>query len=486
MRERKFLRNGTFHSIIREEEDKGFPVFSWGGEIFADGESRYFNRCLSKFEEGKTSFRKKLIDARKIIFSREEMVNWLYKIKEEAEEEYNLVFVEARASFKDDDEIDYERVGLMGGIYHEANRFLNMMASIELREKDRPHYIIHDRLNELDQIVLRKDEIPGYYRVFNDDRVKKHPYEIKNLDDYWQKTLSHKENYNVGSDFGDPRYLLNDYHIEFTRALTKIAPIAEVAGFLDYHLKYFQVGSPVDFLNHLQYRIIPMLANWAGADYLMYRQVIEEWLKEKYFGLSNEDERFLVDALIDVLTGFLEDIFENLKRNDENKYNVVIKQGLTHRLRSKNWHVADQSLGGLTDSSSLSSRAGIAFRDLIISNSEGRPISAFECLRLRNTPTQSKPNTVIDQHVKKIFRNEPIGISPLFIIIYCETKTFADTWNNYLDRVSEVDFEQYHLINLEREFNEQGEYANIKLAKALHNRELNTVTVYHVMINMHP
>jgi hypothetical protein len=487
MQEKRFLRGGIFHSLIDNDESEGFPIIgAFGGTLLSN--NKYLIRCLSKFQNGKNDFQKKLVDARKIIFNKDELINWLYKIKEEAKAQTDLVFTRARVNYpQNDDRINFERIGYMAGLYKEADRFLSMMIAIEPIDKDKPHYSIIDRLVELDKSIIQKDIIPGYYRVQPDIRIKKHEFELRNLNAEWENYLSYKDNHDgVGEGFGDRAYFLENHHGEFTNHLTNIKPIGKIKEFLSYHYKGFCHGNKIDFLNHIQYRIIPRLDYWTGSDYPIYKQVIEEWLKKELFGLSRQDEVFLIQSLINTIESFLDDVLENRKRNDENKFNIVIKQAMNHRLSAKRWQIADQSLGGLTDSDSHKSRAGVAFRDLIVSNEEGRHIMALECFRLKFNPVPKNEKHEISLHVKKIFRNEPIGISPLGIIIYCETKKFGETWLNYLDYVENIDFQNYHLINLERDIKEFGDQANIKIAKALHNRELNTITVYHVMINMYP
>jgi hypothetical protein len=214
---------------------------------------------------------------------------------------------------------------------------------------------------------------------------------------------------------------------------------------------------------------------------------LSEWLKEKLTGLSVADENFLTMSLLMVLDTFLEDIFENRKRADENKYNMVIGHALGHRISEKTWMVKDQSLGGQTDSASTRNRAGVAFRDLIVVGKTGQHLSAMECFRLRHLPRKQSLANEIASHVRKIFRNEPLGISPLFIVVYYEgKKDFGQAWLTYVDYINDLEFDNYHLIHLEPNVTDFGARANIRVAKALHNRELSTIIVYHIMINMHP
>jgi hypothetical protein len=479
--EKRFLPSGIFNSLIQNDESTGFPLIGEFADAIFSAKRDTFNRSLSKFQEGKDALQRKLTDARKVIFNRTEMVNWLYKMKQEAKSESDLVFIRARAQYSNEDKTDYERVGLMAGMYKEADRLLNIIIATEPTDQGKPHYTIIDQLEDLDKSIVDKDEIPGYYRIQKNERIKKHEFEVDNLDDDWDKHLAFAETGRVTPEFGNRTYLLEKYHTQFTLQLLKTEPLSRIRNLLEYQFKGFKLGEPADFLNHVQFRIIPRIRNFGGSDYMIYKQLVLEWIKEKWGAVNSGDELFLIQSLISALAAFLEDIFENRKRNDENKYNMVIKQALNHRLSAKNWHVSDQSMGGLTDSASKKSRAGVSFRDLVVNNVDNRPIMAIECFRLKSIAT-----TEITSHVTKIFRNEPVGVSPLAILIYCETKQFAESWKSYLDFIENLEFGRYHLFELKKDVSDFGQLANISVAKALHNRELQTITVYHIMINLYP
>lgn len=483
-KEKIFLRGGMSHSLFEIAESRGFPLIGRMAHLTHSGAD--FKRCLSTFQEGKDDFHRRIVDARKVIFNREEMANWLYKIKEEAKTETDGVFIRAEAELGGG-KIDFERIGRLAGHYKEADNLLKTMVSIESIDKDKPHFSILDRLEELDQMILDDDRIPSYYRVHTNAKVAKHEFELVNLDHDWSDYLALAHTHAVSTGFGDRSLLLRNYHREFSWAMIKIRPMRRVHLFLNYHLKAFDIGTEQDFLNHIQFRIMPNMDSAAGSNYPIYKQLLSEWLNEKLTGLSVADENFLTMSLLMVLDTFLEDIFENRKRADENKYNMVIGHALGHRISEKNWMVKDQSLGGQTDSASTRNRAGVAFRDLIVVGKIGQHLSAMECFRLRHLPRKQSLANEIASHVRKIFRNEPLGISPLFIVVYYEgKKDFGQAWLTYVDYITDLEFDNYHLIHLEPNVTDFGARANIRVAKALHNRELSTIIVYHIMINMHP
>ena len=142
-------------------------------------------------------------------------------------------------------------------------------------------------------------------------------------------------------------------------------------------------------------------------------------------------------------------------------------------------------MGGMSDTASSKSRAGVASRDMIVCNNQGRVLSAIECFRLKNDPRKGNERHSIGLHVRKIFRNEPLGVSPLLIIVYCETRGFGETWVKYLDYLRCLGFGNYPLLDLE-EKEEFAKQVNIRVAMATHHREQFPVRVYHLMINMYP
>lgn len=484
--EKVFLRSTGELSLLKKESDNSIRIISSLLSPYIMESNDFANRCISMVSKGKAELRKKLEDARKVIFTREDLTNWFHKIKEDAVTETDMIFIEYEASIgMDVDDINFEKAGFLAGIYQEAERYLNLMIAIEPLDKNKAHYSVLDRLEKLDEEYVNKDNIPGYYSVQTDSKIYKHKYEIKNLDDYWRDYLSLKDKHQVTEGFGNTKYLLSQFHSEFKWKLIKIRPREDIKEFLDYHLKKY-AGEPIDFLNHIEFRIMPNIDGFAGSDYLIYQILMKEWLKEKRSYINKKEQDFLFESIVSVASTFLDNVFEYKKSSDENKYNLLIRDFLNHSIKHKGWCVKDQSMGGTTDSDSQANSAGISSRDLIVLNEKGHHISAIECIRLKSVPTDVENDSDIKSHLKKIFRNEPIGISPLFIIGYCETKSFSKTWNKYLEYISKIDFENYQNIECERDIKTNPLMANLKVAKVKHIRETNVIEVYHLFINMNP
>lgn len=485
MKEHFFRTIGEI-SLLKEKSKHSLPVISSQFSGFIMNNNEYFKRSLSKVEEGREKLRDMLTDVRRIIFANEELINWFQKIKQDAIGETDLIFIEYAATFGiEENKIDFERAGFLAGIYDEADRYLNLVVAIEPLDKDKAHYSILDRLENLDELFVKTDNIPGYYAIQKDKKISKQHFEIKNLDDYWSDYLSLKDKHNVTAGFGDIRYLLKQYHFEFRWEMIKIRPREEIKKFLDFHLKKFN-GEPIDFINHIEFRGMSEMDGVAGSDYPIYKLILKEWLKEKRTTLNNSGETYLLESMASVSASFIDNVFVYRGMQDENKYNTVVCCFLNQRFSSKSWTVKDQSLGGSSDSDSKANRAGMSFRDIIIVDDKNHHISAIECFRLKYVPTQNESDSEISEHLTKIFRNEPIGLSPLFILVYCETKSFTKTWEKYINYISNIDFANYKLIELIKQVSISPERANINIAKAIHIRETSEINVYHVFINLFP
>ena len=446
----------------------------------------FWSRCLSEKENGVDELHKMLDDARRIIFSKEELVRWLYKVKEDAKSEVDHTLIDHEMTLGGKPEnINFERIGFLIGIYEESERYLKLLTAIERSDTHKAHHSILDRLEALDDLYVNTNNIPGYYDIQQHKKIKKQKYQLKNLADDWKEYLSIKDREPVGEGFGDLKYHLNNYHGEFKWDLIKIRPREDIKQYLNFHFTKYE-GAKIDFLNHIEFRIIPKLSGIAGSDYQIYQLIITEWLKEKRFIISEKDKRFLVDTLISVTSTFLDSLYVHKKAPSEDNYNLIIKGLLKQSIEHRNWSVNEESRGGTTDSASKAYNAGISSRDFIILNEKQQHISAIECLRLKSVPADVDKESYIRLHVQKIFRNEPIGISPLFIVSYCETQDFSKTWDKYVEYISRIDFGKYQHVECERDMKITPSRANLKLAKVTHLRETNEIEVFHIFINMNP
>ena len=276
----------------------------------------------------------------------------------------------------------------------------------------------------------------------------------------------------------------------FISFLERFNPLYKCTGFIDYHMHYYK-GEKSDFIKHIKYQIIPLVHLRKGKsdneiDYENLSLILSDWVLEKSKLNSHPIKEGLLNDLIGVSRSFIDHlaIYKSLK--DENKYNTIIANLLNQRLSSKSWTAKDQTLGGSSLTESTANRAGLSFRDILISDNLNNNISMVECFRLYSVPKKQTIKSSINSHLTKMFLNEPLGISPLFTIVYCETKSFSKTWQKYLDYYREIDFGMYQQKGIIDISNEILQIANLKIARAIHNREGSEITVYHLFINMEP
>ena len=443
-------------------------------------------RFISQIQQGRDELEKRLTKARITFFSKEDMANWLSKIKEDAKLETDKIAIKFESTFgRYENNIDFERAGFLTGLYDAADNYLNEMTAAKPIHLNRAHYSIYDKLEKLDKLYLKNDNLPGYYQIQKDKKIKKHVFELKNLDDFWQDYLSLKDKHQVTEDFGDKQFLLQQYHLEFAWQLIQIKPRADIKLMLDYHYHKYH-GTPDDFLEHIEFRVLETIEGIANTERLVFRQLIVEWLREKKQLLSEADEQFLLESIVAACTSFLNSLAVHRPLQDENKYNTVIRDLLQQGVRMKGWFVNDQSMGGFTDSTSMAFRAGIASRDLILVNEKQQTFSIIEFFRLTYVPKSGETYSVLSSHLNKIFRNEITGISPLFMIIYSETSSFAKTWEKYLAYVEKFDFGNYPLVEVKKDLDIKPERINLKLAISLHKREEGEISLHHLFINMLP
>lgn len=446
----------------------------------------YFKRCLSRIEAGREELTKRLEEARHVLFSQEEVVHWLYKVKLDAKSETNRIFIEHKATVTASDaEIDFEQAGFLAGMYHKADEFLNTIVAIEPVTSKKAHYTIVDRLEKLDEEFVIKDNIPGYYSIQSDKKISKQKFQLKNLDEYWKEHLSIKDKHKVGEGFGDIRYLLRDYHSEFRWSLVKIRPLEDIKLFLDFHLKHF-TGDKVDFMNHIEFRILPELQGVAHSDYPMYRIIVLEWLAEKRNVLNKVEEDYLLNSILAVCGSFVDGIEIYRPNQDENKWNTILTSLLNQRFVSRSWTAKDQTIGGSSNSTSTSNRAGLAFRDIVVVDDSNNNISAIECLRIKSVPTDINANSEISEHIGKVIQNEPLGLSAIFVVVYCETKSYQETWQKYVAYISKLDIPTVRNVATDTNVAIKPERTNIRLATTKIIREGNEIILYHIFINMYP
>ena len=482
----RYLRHNTDISLLEEKSEFSITNILPLEHINIIDRDIYFNRVHENQKKGRIKLGNMLDDVRKITFCKEDLINWFYKIKEDCVNEVDHLLIRHGATMgAETKDINFEKIGVLTGIYEEAERYLAMMIAIEPTDQNAPHYSILDELERIDKEFIESDNIPGFYNAQSNSKIKLRKFQIRNLNHDWNKQLQkHKDSKHISDDFGNIEHLMSQYHTEFTWSIYRIKPREDIKAFLDFHYKSFPKEKAI-FINHIEFRTLPQLESFTHTDHKLYEQLIYEWINEKRDKLNLEEKDFLLKSVNSICLTFLDSVHEYKKLKSENKYNILLRDFLKYRISNRNWSIKDQSMGGTTDPKNHSNTAGMAFRDLVIENDEGNHLSAIECLRIKSIPKDELSDQIIKEHLIKIFRNEPIGLSPLFIISYCETKNFIKTWNKYLEYIDKIDFGQYQNLSLDNSI-ESEDYANLKVAKMNHYRSLKKIEVYHLFINMNP
>lgn len=285
------------------------------------------------------------------------------------------------------------------------------------------------------------------------------------------------------------QYINKTLDQSFISFLERFDPLYKCTGFIEYHM-YFYEGSNEDFIKHIKYQIIPLIRARKDksdnkVDYNNLESIVSDWVQENS-NLNSSEKEGVLDDIIGVSLSFLDSIVLYKAFKDENKYNTVITGLINQRLSNRSWTAKDQTLGGCSSSESIANRAGLAFRDIIICDNTNKHITAIECFRLYSIPKKQTIDSAINSHLTKIFANEPLGLSPLFIIVYCETKSFIKSWKKYLIYYSNIDFGTYGQKGIKDISEQKIQIANLKIGRSVHNREGVEVVVYHLFINMYP
>lgn len=154
---------------------------------------------------------------------------------------------------------------------------------------------------------------------------------------------------------------------------------------------------------------------------------------------------------------------------DENSRNSI----LTTLLESRGIIVKDQTRWGRSPTGISSGEL-----DLKIQDQRGMPIAICEAFILK-----SLNKNYIDIHLSKLFGYDPNGLRQNFIIIYSEASNFTELWKKYFLYVQKIDF-QHPLLSIQDVSDKLSEFAEIKIAIAIHQRNDNTVKIYHIFMNM--
>ena len=139
-------------------------------------------------------------------------------------------------------------------------------------------------------------------------------------------------------------------------------------------------------------------------------------------------------------------------------------------LTNKNFRVKDQTKWGIAKV-----KAGKI--DIKIDDDKGETFAICEAFNL-----QDFDRTKIKNHLTKIFNYDANGLPENYIIVYCD-KNFMENWQEYIQYVSEIDYE-HKILNFTDISNNHDISANIKVGIAIHERNKKQVKIYHIFVQM--
>ena len=158
-------------------------------------------------------------------------------------------------------------------------------------------------------------------------------------------------------------------------------------------------------------------------------------------------------------------LYYGLQENPRNKF-------IAQLLEASGIRTKDQTQWG-------PSNAGISDGeiDIQIVDNRGTAYSIIEGLILKSLDT-----AYLNLHLDKIFKYDTTGLRSIFIISYVEVAKFSSFWDKYCEHIKSHHF-QYLLTKFQTNVYQE-DYADIKTALSLHDRNGNIVSLYHICISM--
>ncbi|MCI0470650.1 MAG: hypothetical protein L0Y73_03225, partial [Candidatus Aminicenantes bacterium] len=114
--------------------------------------------------------------------------------------------------------------------------------------------------------------------------------------------------------------------------------------------------------------------------------------------------------------------------------------------------------------------------DMLIETPDNSDSSVIEAFNLEGFNSDK-----IESHFQKIFLYDASGLENNYLLVYAESDNFDSLWQKYLDYLPEIEL-TYTISSGPEE--EKTRYADIKLARTMHNRHNKETSVYHIFINM--
>jgi len=141
-------------------------------------------------------------------------------------------------------------------------------------------------------------------------------------------------------------------------------------------------------------------------------------------------------------------------------------------LEKDGFTVKDQTRWGMSSTGKSMGRI-----DAMIKNKEGEE-TILEAFQIKGFNSN-----VIEDHCRKIFNYDPVGLQNNFMVVYCDcdAKGFDSTWKKYTEYISKIQYKESPFLRLEKQ---DEPYANIKTIRAIHSRSGKDVGIYHLFLLM--
>lgn len=201
------------------------------------------------------------------------------------------------------------------------------------------------------------------------------------------------------------------------------------------------------------------------------------FIQNQYVNIDEENifdpDKILTD-LIDKSIRLLE------RKNKSSKIEDLYNDDFTHYLRDMGYITTDQTRTG-----KAIVNAGEV--DIMIRKENGTPISIIEAFRLKSC---GPDNSIISSHLNKLLHDyDSAGLKRNFVLVYAESENYKELWDKYILYINDLNLKKGFLgkNKLKSFIDTMDEYCkvtDIRIGKAVHEREGIEVEVFHLFINM--
>lgn len=219
-----------------------------------------------------------------------------------------------------------------------------------------------------------------------------------------------------------------------------------------------------------------------------YTQIVTKEFKDYVTIVSPETEmhEFLKNMVLEVANELLlrkknlqlqsdrQDKGTNFRITQEDLINDWFTSLFDKRMAEARLGCRDQKRGGAS-----ASGKNVGEIDAFITDAKSRRIAIFEAFRLFSIDT-----TVIFDHLDKIAGYDQEGISPAFIIVYCDVENFSKLTQGYSTVIAKHNYKGF-AFSEHTEIKLLRQNDNLWLAEELRYRNDQEIIFYHLLLNMH-